>query len=79
MTSRKNAKNSTRFFNMSKKLIFIIMTMMLLSCSTTVINVEKNYFIISDEDVIISGSELKDNAYNQESKPDIKIPLPSGF
>ena len=55
------------------------MTMMLLSCSTTVINVEKNYFIISDEDVIISGSELKDNAYNQESKPDIKIPLPSGF
>ena len=62
-----------------KKLLTITILLLLQSCSTTVINVEKNYFIISDEDVIISGSELKDNAYNQESKPDIKIPLPSGF
>ena len=78
MICRKNSKKSTRLKVMLIKVLFIVMTLMFSSCSTTVINVEKYYFIIGD-DVIISGSELKDNTYSQESKPDIKIPLPSGF
>lgn len=42
-------------------------------CSTTVINVEKNYFIIGD--AVISGSELKDNNATQTSDGTLEIPL----
>jgi hypothetical protein len=56
-----------------KKILIILLLLLLQSCSTTVVNVEKNYFIIGD--AVISGSELKDNNASQTSDGTLEIPL----
>lgn len=56
------------------KLILPIIAYMLCSCNVTIIYVEKTVYLNGKGEVIITGSELKDNQASQSADGELKIP-----
>lgn len=57
------------------KAILTALVLLLTSCNVTIIYVEKTVYLNGKGDVVITGSELKDNQASQSADGKLSVPL----